>query len=837
MTYPVNNLCVFIAALVGYNSGLIAARNQPTDPNENDYSDGAERANFFAQAIDTEWGTAAYTNADLQQIENAATSLLASGRSIVPGGAGLTAAGYTATASAMIAGVKAGTQQIVNEGLNPNGCGGGGGFIAGGDLFGSSSSQEVIGILNHQLPPLTVGYLQWNGTSWVFSAGTGSFIAAGDLSGSALTQEVVGILSHTLPAIATGYLNYTGSAWAFTAFTPFAAGGDLSGTATSQEVVGILSHALPSLSTGYIFYNGSAWVFQTPSGSFAAGGDLSGSASVQEVIGLLSHALPSLSTGYLNYTGSAWALTASTSIFTAGGDLSGSATSQEVVGLLSHALPSLSTGYLNWTGSAWALSSTSGSFTAGGDLSGSSSSQEVIGILSHALPSIATGYLYYSGSAWVFQTPSGTFTAGGDLSGSSSSQEVVGILSHALPSLTFALGAIVWTGSSWIYQPVSSFSAGGDLSGSASTQAVIGILSHTLPSLTTGFLNWTGSAWAFSAISGGAFSPGADIYGNGNSTSTLQYVSGISYNGTGTGGAVTVSGTNTYLNWVNTGITLQYGGVTQVLHGAASTDFDKYGPNPATAGFIRFGTTSGSGTLMALSISAGTTSNILYLDSFNDLIFGWSPLTGGGNITGNSVIVQGQNGLNSGSGGNIQLNPGGTGATGTPGSVFVNLTPPTSNGAEPVFEVSLNGVGVLFNVQGQTNPLASFGVPIGGIPATAPLQFAVQVSPVALTPNGSITLSAAQYSNVIIPLTVTGGSLGGLPDTFVNLPNVPGSTWFFDVHQFTTTGTGAVVFTTGAGTYNAVLTNTVSAPSENQQSSLWIVTIPTTGVCVAVSSG
>ena len=126
-TYTPNNLCVYIYAQAGCMGALIAARNQPTDPNEADYADAAERADFFAQEIDTIWGVGSYTNADLQQIQSAAASLWAGGRSPVPGAAGLTAAGYTGIAQALIAGVKAGTAQIVAEGINPNGCGGGGG--------------------------------------------------------------------------------------------------------------------------------------------------------------------------------------------------------------------------------------------------------------------------------------------------------------------------------------------------------------------------------------------------------------------------------------------------------------------------------------------------------------------------------------------------------------------------------------------------------------------------------------------------------------------------------------------------------------------------------------
>jgi hypothetical protein len=58
-----------------------------------------------------------------------------------------------------------------------------------------------------------------NVSIWVLPAGTGTgsttFTAAGDLSGSNTSQEVTGILSHNLPSIATGFLNWTGSAWAF----------------------------------------------------------------------------------------------------------------------------------------------------------------------------------------------------------------------------------------------------------------------------------------------------------------------------------------------------------------------------------------------------------------------------------------------------------------------------------------------------------------------------------------------------------------------------------------------------------------------------------------------
>ena len=102
----------------------------------------------------------------------------------------------------------------------------------------------------------------------IWSVDPFNFVAGGDLGGSATSQEVTGVLSHALPGLSTGYLNWTGSAWAFTtpsgSFTP---GLDLSGSSSAQEVIGIQSHALPSLATGYLNWSGTAWAYSTPAGT------------------------------------------------------------------------------------------------------------------------------------------------------------------------------------------------------------------------------------------------------------------------------------------------------------------------------------------------------------------------------------------------------------------------------------------------------------------------------------------------------------------------------------------------------------------------------------------
>jgi len=77
------------------------------------------------------------------------------------------------------------------------------------------------------------------GNTFTFTVG-GTFTAAGDLSGTSTSQEVVGLLSKPLPSLSAGYLNWTGTQWALSSVpSGFTAGGDLSGTSTSQQVVGL----------------------------------------------------------------------------------------------------------------------------------------------------------------------------------------------------------------------------------------------------------------------------------------------------------------------------------------------------------------------------------------------------------------------------------------------------------------------------------------------------------------------------------------------------------------------------------------------------------------------
>lgn len=80
-----------------------------------------------------------------------------------------------------------------------------------------------------------------SGAQVVYNAATGmwdvtiaaQFAPGGDISGTTSSQEVIGILSKSLPALATGSLSYTGSAWAFITAYPLTAGGSCSVSFTS----------------------------------------------------------------------------------------------------------------------------------------------------------------------------------------------------------------------------------------------------------------------------------------------------------------------------------------------------------------------------------------------------------------------------------------------------------------------------------------------------------------------------------------------------------------------------------------------------------------------------
>ena len=76
---------------------------------------------------------------------------------------------------------------------------GGGSVTATGDAIGTQSGAtlplEVVGILNNALPALSTGYLEWNGSAWVFgpggsSGGFGGFNCGDSTAATAATAVI-----------------------------------------------------------------------------------------------------------------------------------------------------------------------------------------------------------------------------------------------------------------------------------------------------------------------------------------------------------------------------------------------------------------------------------------------------------------------------------------------------------------------------------------------------------------------------------------------------------------------------------------------------------------------
>jgi hypothetical protein len=245
-----------------------------------------------------------------------------------------------------------------------------------GDTTGSGAGgtvpNENIGLLNHLLPILAPGYLNWNGSGWALTAvsvpnptGTGFWfesagvlnaaaitidgdVAQGALTANTIPLEVTGLLNHVLPALTTGFLEWSGSAWTLSAITSaqlptITLTGDVTGSGSGGSIATTLSaidgHTLPAPSgTGTVLqWSGSALSWATSASTSVTGtglwysvggtlqsaavtlsGDVSQGALASPnvpltVTGLQSKALPSLAAGFLQYTGSAWSLAAITS--------------------------------------------------------------------------------------------------------------------------------------------------------------------------------------------------------------------------------------------------------------------------------------------------------------------------------------------------------------------------------------------------------------------------------------------------------------------------------------------------------------------------------------------
>ena len=369
----------------------------------------------------------------------------------------------------------------------------------GGDVSGTVGSVIVSGIRSNAIPSLSSGYLQWNGSAFVWGPGGGSGFTAGtDLSGTSTNQTVIGIQTRSVlssaPSTGNGYY-WNGSAWAPSALNlgggagwvtgalPTAnqvaqtLGGDLSGTTTSATVTGLKGSAVPTLASGYLQWNGSAFAWTTPGGGFTAGGDLTGTSSSQNVVAVHGATVPiagALTTGNAAYVSGSSALTYSalnlgggsgwvTGVLPTGnqaaqtlaGDLSGTTAAALVTGIHGSSVPSLTSGYLQWTGSAFAFTTPSGTVTPP---TGSGVWHETSGALD--------GTAYHGTAAQLLITNSGAtdtpwVSMSGDATISASGAVTVdGLQNNSVSNTSPTTGnQLIWSGTNWA--PTSLNLAGG----------------------------------------------------------------------------------------------------------------------------------------------------------------------------------------------------------------------------------------------------------------------------------------------------------------------------------------------------------------------------------------
>jgi hypothetical protein len=119
--YAANNPAIYVAAFAGGLAGLATFGRYPTDTAQSRYAHIAQQADAFAQEIDAVWGITPFTSVDLLQLRTLAQAVWID-RSPLKSDSGIAASpgSYLELAQAVVAATRAGTTQVVAEGVDPN---------------------------------------------------------------------------------------------------------------------------------------------------------------------------------------------------------------------------------------------------------------------------------------------------------------------------------------------------------------------------------------------------------------------------------------------------------------------------------------------------------------------------------------------------------------------------------------------------------------------------------------------------------------------------------------------------------------------------------------------
>jgi hypothetical protein len=201
-----------------------------------------------------------------------------------------------------------------------------GGFTAGGDLSGTSTSQNVIQIQGYPVSSATpsakqIMIVNHAGTQWKPASISGDISASSSTDGKLTVNSIQGITITGAPI--DGYLltatSTSAATWQVAPSGLFAAGGDLAGSATNQTVESIQGIAISGTpSAGQALLAGSSSAAAWANITTISGVTISGTASNGKVLGA---------------TSSSAATWITNSSFTAGGDLTGTSSSQQVQSL------------------------------------------------------------------------------------------------------------------------------------------------------------------------------------------------------------------------------------------------------------------------------------------------------------------------------------------------------------------------------------------------------------------------------------------------------------------------------------------------------------------------